>query len=264
MPRYTSVPLLLLALAGASLPLQAHEPVAPELRMAPVEVSVESLAGEPLQAIALQPAAAGQQRAYLLALPGQRYRIRLHNRSGARVAAVIAVDGRNIINGARSDLSVEEPKYVLDPYVEQEYSGWRSSLETVQAFYFTRWPQSYAAAFGDDSAPGVIAIAIFEEEHPPAIAPEPEVAQPAAPASESAARRADKAASAGTGWGESRREPARRVHFVAAAMPSQRIFLKYEWRETLCRRGLLDCIDDAVPNRFWPPPAFGFAPPPPR
>jgi hypothetical protein len=40
-------------------------------------------------------------RAYLQAERGVRYRIRVTNRSGERLGLVMAVDGRNIISGAR-------------------------------------------------------------------------------------------------------------------------------------------------------------------
>jgi hypothetical protein len=40
------------------------------------------------------------------------------------------------------------------------------------------------------------------------------------------------------------------------------MFLKYEWRETLCRKRIVDCREPA--NRFWPDDALSFSPPPPR
>jgi hypothetical protein len=42
----------------------------------------------------------------------------------------------------------------------------------------------------------------------------------------------------------------------------ERLFLKYEWHATLCRKGVIDCgIPAPLPrNRFWDD---GFAPPPP-
>jgi hypothetical protein len=51
------------------------------------------------------------------------------------------------------------------------------------------------------------------------------------------------------------------VAFEAAPRASSRVFLKYEWRETLCDKGVIDCSEPA--NRFWPD-ALSFAPPPPR
>ena len=78
------------------------------------------------------------------------------------------------------------------------------------------------------------------------------------------ARAQEKAArdeSAGTGYGERRADRVEYVDFQAHARPEGRHFIKYEWRETLCRRGLLDCGER---NRFWDEAMLGFAPPPPR
>src|SRR5690348_4572128 len=52
-------------------------------------------------------------RAYLQAERGAHYRIRIVNQSGQRVGVVVAVDGRNIISGARSELERGEPMYIL-------------------------------------------------------------------------------------------------------------------------------------------------------
>ncbi len=40
-----------------------------------------------------------------------------------------------------------------------------------------------------------------------------------------------------------------------------RHFIKYEWRDTLCRKHLIECGEK---NRFWDESTLGFAPPPPR
>ena len=91
----------------------------------------------------------GALRSWLQAEKGARYEVRVRNTSGERLGLVIAVDGRNIINGKRSELSRTEPMYVLDAWDLQTYSGWRTSLEVVNEFYFTDWKDSYAEAFGD-------------------------------------------------------------------------------------------------------------------
>lgn len=226
-------------------------------------------------------------RAYLQAERGARYRIRVTNRSGERVGLVVAVDGRNIINGARSELEGTEPMYILGPYGCEEYSGWRTSLEDVHEFYFTEWQGSYAEAFGDRSARGVIAVALYKVKENVALLREQErlrelaqregprnqaseaqapmaaaqsAAGNAASADARAERRAEKSdAQPGTGYGDRRAEQAVRVAFDAESRASSKVFLKYEWRETLCRKGLVSCEDS---NRFWPD-ALSFAPPPP-
>jgi hypothetical protein len=213
----------------------------------------------------------GALRSYLQAEKGARYGVRVHNNTGERLGLVIAVDGRNIINGSKSDLARSEPMYVLDAWVAQEYSGWRANLEAINEFYFTDWSDSYAEAFGDRSARGVIAVAVYREVPPPQPTQQPYAndedagraaggpASSASPPSSRADRAAEK--SAGTGYGDRRIDRAVRIEFAAQSAPDSRHFIKYEWRETLCRKRLLEC---GATNRFWDESTLGFAPPPPR
>jgi hypothetical protein len=209
----------------------------------------------------------GSWRSYLQAEQGARYEVRIRNTTGERLGLVIAVDGRNIINGEKSGLGRGEPMYVLDGWDSQGYAGWRANLDAINEFYFTEWSDSYAEAFGDRSARGVIAVAVYREVAPPRpvyrVRPEEERATAdagsAAPAAK--AQRRSGADSAGTGYGERRADHAVEVEFVARAAPDSRHFIKYEWRDVLCRKRVLDCGE---PNRFWDESALGFAPPPPR
>ncbi len=218
----------------------------------------------------------GSLRSYLQAEKGARYQVRVSNSTGERLGLVIAVDGRNIINGRKSELARGEPMYVLDAWSTQDYAGWRASLEAINEFYFTDWSDSYAEAFGDASARGVIAVAVYREIPPPPRVMQPyrdeetqrsaDAAAPAASAprgagaekSESRARRNE---SAGTGYGERREDRAYEVEFVAQSNAATRHFIKYEWRDALCRKRVLECGEN---NRFWDDSVLGFAPPPPR
>lgn len=228
----------------------------------PVSVEIVGTDGQVFREIPVN-ARDGTLRSYLQAEKGARYQVRVRNTSGQRLGLVIAVDGRNIISGGKSDLSRKEPMYVLAPYDTQDYAGWRANLDAINEFYFTDWSDSYAEAFGDRSARGVIAIAVYGEEAPP-----PPVWQPysdagrsagaaSAPAAKESARRDE---SAGTGYGDRRVDRAVQVEFVASAASPARHFIKYEWRETLCRKHLLECGEQ---NRFWDESTLGFAPPPP-
>lgn len=203
----------------------------------------------------------GALRSYLQAEKGARYQVRVRNGTGERLGLVIAVDGRNIINGRKSDLARSEPMYVLDAWSSQDYAGWRANLEAINEFYFTDWSDSYAEAFGDRSARGVIALAVFREVPPPYLSLEgnSDRARDSASAPAAAARSAEK--SAGTGYGDRRTDHAQLVEFVAQESADSRHFIKYEWRETLCRKRVIDCGDK---NRFWDESTLGFAPPPPR
>ena len=209
----------------------------------------------------------GAVRSYLEAEKGARYEVRVRNTSGERLGLVIAVDGRNIINGKRSELARTEPMYVIDAWGTQNYAGWRASLEAINEFYFSDWKDSYAEAFGDRSARGVIAVAVYREVPPPAprSVSEAESGRAAgAPATSAGAADSAKAGrrdqSPGTGYGDRRVDQAVRVEFEAQSNPHSRHFIKYEWRETLCRKQLLECGEK---NRFWDESVLGFAPPPP-
>ncbi len=214
----------------------------------------------------------GALRSYLQAEKGARYGIRVRNVTGERLGLVIAVDGRNIIDGRKSELARGEPMYVLDPFATDDYAGWRANLHAINEFYFTDWSDSYAEAFGDRSARGVIAVAVYREVPPPRIdrrdhelsrARDPGPAAAAAPA-EKSARRDASSESAGTGYGDRRTDHAVEVEFVARSQADSRHFIKYEWRETLCRKRVASCAEESGPNRFWDESVLGFAPPPRR
>jgi len=219
----------------------------------------------------------GSLRSYLQAEKGARYQVRVRNASGERLGLVIAVDGRNIISGKKSQLTRGEPMYVLGAWDTQSYAGWRANLDAINEFYFAEWSDSYAEAFGDRSARGVIAVAVYREVAPPPALyqPFPEEergvadeapaasAPPLARSSGSAgkAERQDRDESAGTGYGDRRVDRAVQVEFVARSDADSRHFIKYEWRDALCRKRVLECGEQ---NRFWDESTLGFAPPPPR
>jgi len=204
-------------------------------------------------------------RAYLEAVRGERYGIRVRNNSPIRIGLVIAVDGRNIISGKKSNLKRNERLYVLEPYTSAVYDGWRTSQNQVNRFYFTNAPDSYAGAWGDYSAMGVIALAVFQGKRPPEPPilmerrDEKEGLRKGAPAPGAKMRAGEQP---GTGYGEDKYSPSYRVEFEAEDFAAESYFLKYEWRETLCRKGIIDCREPH--NRFWPDDRREYAPPPPR
>lgn len=118
----------------------------------------------------------GDRRRYVQADQGAHYGVRVRNNTPRRIAFVLAVDGRNTISGERSELAATEPMMVLGPWQTHTVRGWRTDLGGVHRFYFTDQADSYAQAFGDASALGVIAVAAFRERPaPPPVAITPPV-----------------------------------------------------------------------------------------
>lgn len=211
------------------------------------------------------------KKVYAEAVKGDHYKLLVRNKLNRRVGVVIAVDGRNIVSGQQSWLKNSERMYVLEPYASYEYAGWRSGQDRINRFYFTEVADSYAAAFGDKSAMGVIAVAVYPEVQryePPLQFSSQESAAPAAPSampdrkkSAAKAEMADRAA--GTGYGRSEYSPSQTVAFDPESRSVETIYIKYEWRSTLCRSGIINCHrpHPKPHNRLWD--HGGYVTPPP-
>ena len=218
-----------------------------------------------------------EYRTYVEAIYGENYSLKIHNHSNQRLGLVIAVDGRNIISGKHSKLKNNESMYILGPRETQTYSGWRTSNKDIHRFFFTEIEDSYAHAFGDDSAMGVIAVAVFEEKQPyfswreknKTAAPSAKKAPvPTRDSSNSHSVLEDLAESeAGTGFGDHETSYVRKVAFNAKRKAAMKSFYKYEWREVLCDKNIIRCEHEYTikKNRFWPHDHYelGYAPYPP-
>ncbi len=224
-----------------------------------VDVQIRSDSGRtlPLYPVAAQ---SPQRKVYVEAVKGDHYSIVVRNGLNRRVGLVIAVDGRNIISGKQSWLRNDERMYILEPYGQGEFKGWRTNLESIHRFYFTDAADSYAVAFRDESALGVIAVAVY---------PEVQHQDPAdlSRSSMGSERRDAPAAkslgeSAGTGFGRQEHSLARVVAFEPEGVATETVLLKYEWRSTLCRQGIVRCEPSRPRNRLWDD--GDFAPPPGR
>jgi hypothetical protein len=195
-------------------------------------------------------------RRYLQVENGARYHINIQNTTGERVGVVIAVDGRNIISGKKSYLRRNERMYIVSPFDTTTYSGWRTGKNVVNRFFFTRADNSYAHAWKDDTAMGVIAIALYREKAPRRHRRQQEYgAKP-----ESMKRNGSQAP--GTGFGHEEYSPSRRVSFHPQRRPVEKLFIKYEWQETLCSIGVINCRpyrEDR--NRFWSDQEYAPYPP---
>lgn len=111
---------------------------------------------------------------YVVGVPGHRYGVRLTNRSGGRVLAVLSVDGVNAVSGETA--SPDQTGYVLDAWQSTQIEGWRKSMNEVAQFNFTTLANSYATRTGRPGNLGVIGVAVFREK--PRVWRENGVAQP--------------------------------------------------------------------------------------
>ncbi len=218
-----------------------------------------------------------EYRAYVEAINGENYSLKIRNHSNQRLGLVIAVDGRNIISGKQSNLKHHETMYIVGPYETQTYSGWRTSSKDIHRFFFTEMEDSYAHAFGDDSAMGVIAVAVFEEKQP--FFSWHEKKRTSKPSAQRAPNHSNDSAKsesvlqdqveseAGTGFGDHETSYVRKVTFNAKRKPTMKSFYKYEWREVLCNKKIIHCghKHPIKKNRFWPHEYYevGYAPYPP-
>ena len=221
-------------------------------------------------------------RLYVAGTPGHRYAVRLTNRTGERVLAVLSVDGVNAVTGQTA--SPEQSGYVLDAWESTEIAGWRKSLDEIAQFNFTALPDSYAARTGRPDNVGVIGVAVFAERAPmrrplaPDIAreaPPPmasaDAASPAAPAARSsqpapaAKARSESLARAterlGTGHGEREYAHVDQTTFVRATRtPVETLAVWYDSYRNLVAQGIVPppiarARPQPFPGGFVPDPA---------
>ena len=192
-------------------------------------------------------------RAYVVGKPGHEYQIRVANRLGEDLLAVVSVDGVNVITGQTANPS--QSGYVLSPRASLDVQGWRRSLSQTAAFYFTALPDSYAARTGRPDDVGVIGVALFRRK---SAAASPGRAGMSA-ASVRGRMERDDAASAPAMAGTSIRP---RSMSPSSARPARRrrsITLYYDSHANLVARGV---IREPVHVAPTPRPFPGFVPDP--
>lgn len=203
---------------------------------------------------------------YVEAKRGENYGIVIRNMTPGRIGVVVVVDGRNIISGRKSDLGNTEDMYIIEGYGLARYDGWRTDKDSVHRFYFTDPADSYSVrTFADSSAMGVIAVAVYREKDRPRPSEEMKLRGPAsaAPSRELVPQGKSKTLAdeqAGTGFGDRQYSPTIRIAFEPEPAPLQKSLFKYEWRETLCRKGLLSCGRETG-NRLWDQDEYAPYPP---
>jgi hypothetical protein len=215
---------------------------------------------------------------YVAGHPGERYAVRLSNRSGARVLVVLSIDGVNAVSGETA--TPAQTGYVLLPWQSADITGWRKSDSQAAAFYFTALPDSYAARTDRPHNVGVIGVAVFRERvQPPRPQPfepvpyssgrensgsraEAAAAPSAPPAPERDAARGDAALAQrsdklGTGHGEREHSPISHTAFLrATSQPAEIIQVRYDSHANLVASGII------APPRAGPDPLSGYVPDP--
>ena len=227
-----------------------------------VDVQVLSDAGVEFAKYSVYPRVGQEGRYfYVEAVKGSRYSIQVTNRSNGRIGVVIAVDGRNIISGTKSELKRDERMYLIRPYETNTFEGWRTGMDRTNRFYFTEPSDSYSEkVFADGSAMGTIAVAVYREklpeiprcsQKPLRMKEAPAGAAPGPPSDSTSANRSEqkKEKEAGTGFGETTYSPVQVVQFEPEVATADKVILKYEWQSELCRKGIIRC---GPKNRFWP------------
>lgn len=136
-----------IALAGASLAAQAVG------RNADVTI-MDRASGRAL------PVYWHEGRAYVVGRPGAEYQVRVRNRLGDDLLAVVSVDGVNVLDGRTAHPL--QGGYVVPARQRTDILGWRKNLDETAAFYFTDLEDSYADRTGRPDDVGVIGVALFE------------------------------------------------------------------------------------------------------
>ncbi|MEP7101011.1 MAG: hypothetical protein ABI781_10900 [Burkholderiales bacterium] len=243
---------------------------------------VDRGAGEPLATYSHRGAT------WVAGRPGNRYAVRLTNRSGARVLVVLSIDGVNAVSGETA--ATGQTGYVLAPYQSTEITGWRKSLTESAAFYFTALPDSYAARTDRPDNVGVIGAAVFIEKQrelvrrpapPPVLRGELDqesrpdrslresessmrAAPSAAPAPESkaaGAARDERLDRLGTGHGEREYAPTTHTSFDRAGdRPDEVVSIRYDSHDKLVALGVIrprraqPVTPEPFPSGFVPDP----------
>src|SRR3989442_852466 len=238
--------------ANISTDLQSSE--RPVISRSEVEVQV-LVDGRPLE----QYAARG--RAYVQAIEGSEYELRVHNPFPFRVAVALSVDGLNTID-ARHSSAWEASKWVIGPYQSIYISGWQVSSERARHFYFTTERDSYGAKIGQTTNLGAISAVFFSERHPIPVQvtppPQPRPVRPPFEDNDTGGARSEQAPaasprkdgiskpypvpddeSAATGIGRSVTNDVRWVNMQLEPHPVSEVTIRYEYYPGLVRLGIL-------------------------
>ena len=122
-----------------------------------VTISVVDERGQPLSAYH------EADHVLLVGETGQRYSLRVENRTDQRFELVASVDGLDVVDGKLA--SLHKRGYIVGPHGRLVIDGYRRNMNEVAAFRFGSVRDSYAAQTGEqgDRNVGVIGVALFSE-----------------------------------------------------------------------------------------------------
>jgi hypothetical protein len=213
---------------------------------------------------------AARGTSYIEALKSREYSVRLRNRTAERIAIALSVDGLNSID-ARATTAGDARKWVLGPYESITLDGWQTSSATARRFFFTTEEKSYGNWLGQTQNLGLVAAVVFREKRLPiSIYSGPRYGAPG-PQREESESRGDESNSppapmgqseggvagglilprhpddlskksddlAATGIGQETSHPVREVFFDSEDSPAAVLELRYEYRDSLVRLGVL-------------------------
>jgi hypothetical protein len=164
---------------------------------------------------------------------GERFSIRITNRSRYRLGMVISIDGLNIISGKRSYNRPDESMYLLSPGQHGNFDGWRTDLKKVQRFYFTDADDSYAGRIGETSQIGWIKVAVFREKGAVILRPDSEEFPKNRRYNDASVEKSFETSQAGTGYGEGSYSPVELSEFNPEPFPVEVYKIKYDFSEKM-------------------------------
>jgi hypothetical protein len=125
-----------------------------------IAVSIETKAGRPIRTYS------HEGRTYIESHENLEYRVRVKNKTGKRIKACISVDGVSIVTGKSISDKPEETGYIIGPYGDELFKGYRVDENTVAEFKFVKKEASYATEQGVGQGNGVVAVRAWVEKAP--------------------------------------------------------------------------------------------------
>jgi hypothetical protein len=156
-------------------------------------------------------------QSWIMAVPGEEYRIVLENDTDRRVGAALLIDGINTAFMKRES-PAGAVKWVLEPRSRAVVPGWQVDNGTARKFVFSGKEESLAAEKGVTEEIGLITASFYPEERSP---------------------KSGASQEAGTAAGGTFGSPVRSVNIYFEPAPVQVSVLHYDYKQGLLVRGVV-------------------------